>query len=49
MDAKTREAKMILRDAGATALVEEMERDSDFQANSRRVRLEALRTIAAPR
>ena len=42
MDAKTREAKMILRDAGATALVEEMERDSDFQANSRRVRLEAL-------
>jgi hypothetical protein len=42
VDAKIREAKMILRDAGATALLEEMERDSDFQANSRRVRLEAL-------
>lgn len=42
VDAKTREAKMILRDAGANALVEEMEGDSDFQANSRRVRLEAL-------
>jgi hypothetical protein len=42
VDAKVREAKMVLRDAGATALVEEMERDSDFQANSRRVRLESL-------
>ena len=42
VDAKVREAKMVQRDAGATALVEEMERDSDFAANSRRVRLEAL-------
>ncbi len=33
---------MVLRDAGANALVEEMESDSDFEANSRRVRLEAL-------
>src|SRR5437879_5039759 len=42
VDAKVREAKMVLRDAGASALVEEMESDSDFEANSRRVRLEAL-------
>ncbi len=42
VDAKVREAKMILREAGTTALVEEMERDTDFEANSRRVRLEAL-------
>jgi hypothetical protein len=42
VDAKVREAKMVLRDAGASALVNEMERDSDFEANSRRVRLEAL-------
>lgn len=42
VDAKVREAKMVLRDAGANALVEEMERDSDFETNSRRVRLEAL-------
>ncbi len=42
VDAKVREAKMVLRDAGANALVEEMENDSDFEANSRRVRLEAL-------
>ena len=28
VDAKVREAKMVLREAGATALVEEMERDS---------------------
>jgi hypothetical protein len=42
VDAKVREAKMVLRDAGANALVEEMEHDSDFEANSRRVRLEAL-------
>jgi hypothetical protein len=42
VDAKVREAKMVLRDAGASALVEEMENDSDFEANSRRVRLEAL-------
>lgn len=42
VDAKVREAKMVLRDAGANALVEEMDCDSDFEANSRRVRLEAL-------
>ena len=42
VDAKVREAKMTLRDAGAVSLVAEMERDSDFEANSRRVRLEAL-------
>lgn len=42
VDAKVREAKMILKDANAEALLIEMERDSDFQANSRRVRLEAL-------
>jgi hypothetical protein len=42
VDAKVREAKLVLRDAGANALVDEMERDSDFQANSRRVRLESL-------
>jgi hypothetical protein len=42
VDAKVREAKMVLRDAGANALVEAMESDSDFEANSRRVRLEAL-------
>ena len=33
---------MILRDAGASALIEEMDRDTDFAANGRRVRLEAL-------
>lgn len=42
VDAKIREAKMVLRDAGPNALVDEMEKDSDFQANSRRVRLESL-------
>ena len=42
VDAKIREAKMVLRDANASKLVEEMERDSDFEANSRRVRLESL-------
>lgn len=42
VDAKVREAKMVLREAGATAIVSEMDRDSDFDANSRRVRLEAL-------
>jgi len=39
---KVREVKMILRDAGASALIEEMDRDTDFAANGRRVRLEAL-------
>ncbi len=42
VDAKVRDVKMVLRQVGATSLVEEMEKDSDFQANSRRVRLEAL-------
>jgi hypothetical protein len=42
VDAKVREAKMTLRDSGATAVLEEMDKDSDFSANSRRVRLEAL-------
>ncbi len=42
VDAKVREVKMILRDAGAQALVHELEQDSDFTANSRRIRLEAL-------
>src|ERR1700729_526794 len=42
VDAKVREAKMVLREAGANALVDQIEADSDFEANSRRVRLEAL-------
>lgn len=42
VDAKIREAKLILKDANADALLAEMEKDSDFEANSRRVRLEAL-------
>ena len=42
VDAKVREFKIILRDANATPLLEEIERDPDFSANSRRVRLEAL-------
>lgn len=42
VDAKVREAKLVLRGAGASTLLAEMEADSDFSANSRRVRLEAL-------
>jgi hypothetical protein len=42
VDAKVREFKMTLREAGATRLADDMEGDSDFEANSRRVRLEAL-------
>jgi hypothetical protein len=42
VDAKVREVRMTLREAGAATLADEMERDSDFDANSRRVRLEAL-------
>src|SRR5262249_47795660 len=42
VDAKEREAKLILREAGAATLVDKMDSDSDFAANSRRVRLEAL-------
>ncbi len=42
VDAKIRETKMVLRDAGVKSILDEMERDSDFEANSRRIRLEAL-------
>src|SRR5688572_13993133 len=42
VDAKVREAEMILAEANASALLERMKHDDDFQANSRRVRLEAL-------
>src|SRR2546428_12365572 len=42
VDAKVRVAKMVLRDAGVTALVDAMDVDTDFEANRRRVRLEAL-------
>ena len=42
VDAKVREAKLILKDANAEAILAEMETDTDFQANSRRIRLEAL-------
>ena len=42
VDAKVREAIIILKDANAEALLAEMENDTDFEANSRRVRLEAL-------
>jgi hypothetical protein len=42
VDAKIREAKLVLRDAGALTILEEMDGDTDFSANSRRVRLEAL-------
>lgn len=42
VDAKVREVQMVLREAGANSLAEAMNADEDFQANSRRVRLEAL-------
>lgn len=43
VDAKVREVKMILTSIpAATQLVEEMNKDQDFAANSRRVRLETL-------
>jgi hypothetical protein len=45
VDAKVREAKMVLADlesSGIQKLVDEMGADGDFEANSRRVRLEAL-------
>jgi len=44
VDAKVREAKMVLRAIPGVpqTLAEEMDRDVDFSANSRRVRLEAL-------
>ena len=42
VDAKVRETKMVLQQAGASTALQALERDTDFQANSRRVRLEAL-------
>ncbi len=42
VDAKVREAKMVFQEAGAASATQALEADSDFQANSRRVRLEAL-------
>jgi hypothetical protein len=44
VDAKVREAKMILSSVNGLpeSLVADMEKDEDFQANSRRVRLETL-------
>jgi hypothetical protein len=45
VDAKVREARMILETAGATSLIEALDRDSDFEANSRRIRLEALANL----
>jgi len=42
VDAKVRDMKLMLREASAERLAEEMEKDSDFEANSRRVRLESL-------
>lgn len=42
VDAKVREVKLLLKEAGATELLFEMGKDPDFEANSRRVRLEAL-------
>jgi hypothetical protein len=42
VDAKVREMKLVLADAGAAVLLAEVEKDPDFSANSRRVRLEAV-------
>lgn len=42
VDAKVRDLRLILGDAGAHALLQEMDNDPDFAANSRRVRLEAV-------
>jgi hypothetical protein len=42
VDAKVREVEMILAEANAPSLLERVRQDEDFQANSRRVRLEAL-------
>lgn len=47
VDARVREVKLLLDAAGAKVLVEEMSKDQDFQANSRRVRLEALANYCA--
>jgi len=45
VDAKVREAKMILQDSGSSSLVEALNGDTDLEANSRRVRLEALASL----
>lgn len=42
VDAKVREAKIILQEGGAVQLLEQLQQDPDFEANSRRIRLEAL-------
>lgn len=42
VETKVRDLRLILRDAGADALLEEIDKDPDFTANSRRVRLEAV-------
>ena len=42
VDAKVREAKLLLGAVGLTQILDELARDEDFAANSRRVRLEAL-------
>lgn len=47
VDAKVREAKLLLGAIGAADLVAEMNADLDFQANSRRVRMEALANYCA--
>ncbi len=47
VDARVREVKLILSSIGATLLLDEMEKDADFGANSRRVRLEALANYCA--
>jgi hypothetical protein len=47
VDAKVRELKLLLKDADATAVLDEMEKDQDFSANSRRVRLEAVANYCA--
>lgn len=45
VDAKVREVRLVLEQAELRTLLTEMERDTDFAANSRRVRLEALAHI----
>lgn len=45
VDAKVREVRLALEQAELHTIANEMERDSDFAANSRRVRLEALAHI----
>lgn len=47
VDAKVREVKLILSAIGSAELVAEMDKDPDFEANSRRARLEALANYCA--